>query len=198
MLYYIQMAVGAALIYNFALARFLGICPFLGVSKRLDTALGMSGAVIFVMTIAGFVTSLINIFLLRQTELFGYQVNLVFLQLLIFILVIASLVQLLEIVMQKVLPALYRSLGIYLPLITTNCAVLGAAQLNVMAGRGVWDSTFFSFFSGVGYAIALLIFSGLRERLDLAPVPRHFKGTAIAMVTAGILAMAFCGFSGVC
>ncbi len=194
---YLELTVGAALVYNFVLTRFLGICPFLGVSKRISTALGMSGAVIFVMTVASFCTSLIYNYLLKFA-LKDRIIDLTFLQVLIFILVIAALVQVIEIVMQKVAPSLYQALGIYLPLITTNCAVLGAAALNFNAGRSVLDATVFGCFSGVGFAIALLLFASLRERLELAAPPKAFEGLPIALVTAGILAMAFVGFSGLC
>ena len=194
---YLELTVGAALVYNFVLTRFLGICPFLGVSKRISTALGMSGAVIFVMTVASFCTALIYNFLLKFT-VGGKVIDLTFLQVLIFILLIAAVVQVIEIVMQKVTPALYQALGIYLPLITTNCAVLGAAALNFNANRGVVDATIFGCFSGVGFAIALLLFASLRERLELATPPKAFEGIPIGLVTAGILAMAFVGFSGLC
>ncbi len=194
---YVKLALGAVLVYNFVLARFLGICPFLGVSKRLGTALGMSGAVIFVMTIACAITAAINQYLLnfRWGE---KRFDLTFLQILIFILVIAALVQIIEIVLQKISPVLYRALGIYLPLITTNCAVLGSATLGAQMQYSVFKSTLFGFFSGVGFALALVLFSSLRERLELADIPRPFQGTAIALITAGILAMVFIGFSGLC
>ncbi len=194
---YLELAVGAILVYNFVLARFLGICPFLGVSKRLNTAMGMSGAVIFVMTIASCCTALIYRFLLHFSWA-GTVVDLSFLQVLLFILVIAALVQLIEIVLQKLSPQLYQSLGIYLPLITTNCAVLGAATINAEANRTVLEATLFGGFSGVGFALALLLFSSLREKLELSSPPAAFQGTPIALVTAGILAMAFVGFSGLC
>ena len=157
----------------------------------------MSGAVIFVMTLASLVTSLIYKYVLSQTFMIaGTAVNLVFLKILVFIVVIASLVQLVVIILQKISPPLYQALGIFLPLITTNCAVLGAAELNVQAARGVLGSTIFGFCSALGFALALILFSSLREKLDLALVPRPLEGTAIALVTAGILAMAFMGFSG--
>lgn len=194
---YLELTVGAVLVYNFVLARFLGICPFLGVSKRLSTAMGMSGAVIFVMALASCITSAISNYLLEFT-IAGTVVKLDFLRILLFILVIAALVQLLEIMMQKLTPALYRALGIYLPLITTNCAVLGAATINAESGRSVLDSTIFGAFSGVGFALALLLFSSIREKLELAAPPKAFEGTPIALVTAGILAMAFTGFAGLC
>lgn len=194
---YLELTIGAILVYNFVLSRFLGICPFLGVSKRLGTAMGMSGAVIFVMTIASFITSLIHCYLLKF-EIDGVSYNLSFLQVLLFILVIAGLVQLIEIMLQKLSPKLFQALGIYLPLITTNCAVLGAATINADNNRTVPEATVFGFCSGIGFALALLLFSSLRERLDLAEVPKPFQGTPIALITAGILAMAFVGFSGLC
>ena len=194
---YLELTVGAVLVYNFVLSRFLGICPFLGVSKRLSTAMGMSGAVIFVMTLASFITTLLYRNVL-QFSFGGEKIDLIFLQVLVFILVIAALVQLIEIMLQKLSPVLYQALGIYLPLITTNCAVLGAATINADNGYTVMESTVFGFFSGVGFALALLLFASLRERLELATPPEAFKGTPIALVTAGILAMAFVGFSGLC
>ena len=194
---YLELTVGAVLVNNFVLTRFLGICPFLGVSKRLDTALGMGGAVTVVMALASCITSVISNYLLRFT--FNDKViDLSFLRVLTFILVIAALVQLLEIILQKVSPVLYRALGIYLPLITTNCAVLGAATINAESGRGVLDSTIFGAFSGVGFALALVLFASIREKLELANPPKAFEGTPIALITAGILAMAFVGFSGLC
>lgn len=194
---YLELTVGAVLVYNFVLSRFLGICPFLGVSRRLGTAMGMSGAVIFVMALASCITSVISNYLLRFS-IGGKTVDLGFLRILLFILVIAALVQLLEVMMQKLTPALYRALGIYLPLITTNCAVLGAATINAENARSVLDSTIFGAFSGIGFALALLLFSSIREKLELAAPPKSFEGTPIALVTAGILAMAFSGFSGLC
>ena len=194
---YLELTVGAALVYNFVLTRFLGICPFLGVSRRIGTAMGMSGAVIFVMTAASFCTALIYNHLLKFTW-HGTVIDLTFLQVLVFILVIAALVQIIEIIMQKLTPGLYQSLGIYLPLITTNCAVLGSAALNFNAARPVFEATVFGCFSGVGFAIALLLFASLRERLELASPPRAFQGLPIALITAGILAMAFVGFAGLC
>ena len=194
---YLELTVGAVLVYNFVLSRFLGICPFLGVSKRLSTAMGMSGAVIFVMTLASFITTLLYRNVL-QFSFGGEKIDLIFLQVLVFILVIAALVHLIEIMLQKLSPVLYQALGIYLPLITTNCAVLGAATISANNGYTVVESTVFGFFSGVGFALALLLFASLRERLELATPPEAFKGTPIALVTAGILAMAFVGFSGLC
>lgn len=193
----LAITIGAILVNNFVLAKFLGICPFLGVSKKLETALGMSGAVIFVMTLASLVTAIIYKYVLSRTFMIGgTAVSLTFLKILVFIVVIASLVQLVEIILQKISPPLYQALGIFLPLITTNCAVLGAAELNVQAGRGILESTIFGFCSALGFALALILFASLREKLDLARVPRPFQGTAIGLITAGILAMVFMGFSG--
>ncbi|MBR7130992.1 MAG: RnfABCDGE type electron transport complex subunit A [Lentisphaeria bacterium] len=194
---YLELTVGAVLVNNFVLTRFLGICPFLGVSKRLDTALGMGGAVTVVMTLASAITSAISNYLLNF-RINGREVDLSFLRVLTFILVIAALVQLLEIMLQKVSPVLYRAMGIYLPLITTNCAVLGAATINAESGHSVLEATVFGGFSGVGFALALVLFSSIREKLELAEPPKAFEGTPIALITAGILAMAFVGFSGLC
>ena len=194
---YLELTVGAILVYNFVLSRFLGICPFLGVSKRVGTGMGMSGAVIFVMTLASAATSLVYRRLLRFT-VDGKVIDLGFLQVLLFILIIASLVQLIEIILQKFSPKLYQALGIYLPLITTNCAVLGAATINAKENHTVLEATVFGCCSGIGFALALLLFASLRERLELANPPQAFQGTPIALVTAGILAMAFAGFAGLC
>jgi electron transport complex protein RnfA len=186
---YLLLIVGAILVHNFVLTRFLGICPFLGVSKRLDTALGMSGAVLFVLTLASAVTASLNQLVLLPLKL-GYM------QIVVFILVIAALVQLVEVILQRFAPPLYRALGIYLPLITTNCAVLGAALISANQSYSIVKSTVFGAASAVGFGLALVLFSSLREKLDLARVPKSFEGTAIALVTAGILAMAFFGFAG--
>ena len=194
---YLELTVGAVLVNNFVLSRFLGICPFLGVSKRLETALGMSGAVIFVMTLSSCITSVIYNHLL-VFEISGKRYDLRYLQVLLFILVIAALVQVIEIMLQKLSPKLYQALGIYLPLITTNCAVLGAATINAKQGLSVLQATVFGCFSGVGFALALLLFASIREKLELADPPKSLAGTPIALITAGILAMAFIGFSGLC
>lgn len=194
---YLELTVGAVLVNNFVLSRFLGICPFLGVSKRLETALGMSGAVIFVMTLSSCITSVIYNHLL-VFEISGRRYDLRYLQVLLFILVIAALVQVIEIILQKLSPKLYQALGIYLPLITTNCAVLGAATINAKQGLSVLQATVFGCFSGVGFALALLLFASIREKLELAAPPKSLAGTPIALITAGILAMAFIGFSGLC
>ncbi|HXV20646.1 MAG TPA: electron transport complex subunit RsxA [Desulfuromonadales bacterium] len=181
--------VGAVFVNNFVLARFLGICPFLGVSKKVETALGMGMAVIFVMTVASVVTWFIQYFVLIP---FGIE----YLQTIAFILVIASLVQMVEMIVQKASPVLYQSLGIYLPLITTNCAVLGVAVLNIQKGYSFLETVIFALGASIGFTLAMVLFAGLRERLDLCPVPKSFRGTAIALVTAGLLSLAFMGFAG--
>jgi electron transport complex protein RnfA len=181
--------VSAVFVNNFVLARFLGICPFLGVSKKVETALGMGMAVIFVMTIASVVTWFIQYFIL-------YPFGIEYLQTIAFILVIASLVQLVEMVIQKVSPVLYQSLGIFLPLITTNCAVLGVAVLNIQKDYTFLETVVFALGASIGFTLAMVLFAGLRERIDLSPVPKSFRGTAIALVTAGLLSLAFMGFAG--
>jgi len=183
------LVIGAVLVNNFVLARFLGICPFLGVSKKVETAVGMGMAVIFVMTVASVVT-----FLIQRYILLPYGIE--YLQTIAFILVIAALVQLVEMVIQKTSPALYGSLGIFLPLITTNCAVLGVAILNVQKDFNFIETTVFGFSAAVGFTLALVLFAGLRERVALARVPVTFKGMPITLVTAGLLSLAFMGFSG--
>ena len=197
---WLAITIGAILVNNMVLARILGICPFLGVSKKLSTALGMSGALIFVMTIASFVASVLYNCLLKvklSVPALGLQnVDIGFTKLLLFIVVIAALVQIVETVLQKFSPPLYAALGIYLPLITTNCCVLGAAELNSKFDRGILASTVFGLCSGVGFALAVVLFASIRERLAIAKIPRPFQGAAIALITAGILAMAFMGFSG--
>lgn len=186
---YMLFIVGAILVNNILLTKFLGHCPFMGVSRRMDTATGMSMAVTFVMTMAGMITWLVQYYLLEP-------LSIEYLQTIAFILVIASLVQLVEIVMQKSLPALYRALGIFLPLITTNCAVLGVAIINIKEEHTFFDTIIFSFASALGYALALILFAGIRERFVLARIPKVFDGTAIGLVTAGFLALAFSGFAG--
>jgi electron transport complex protein RnfA len=203
---YLALIVGAILVNNFVLSRFLGICPFLGVSRQIKTSVGMSGAVLFVMTLATFVTSVIYNTLLVPDALLAEsslpllgtvaKADLGYLRTIVFILVIASLVQLVELSMQKLSPPLYKALGIYLPLITTNCAVLGAAVLCSDNNYPVLKSTVFGAASAVGFAVAIILFASLREKLDLAQVPKCLEGTAIALVTAGILAMVFMGFAG--
>lgn len=187
---YLLIFISAIFVNNIILSQFLGICPFLGVSKKIDTALGMGAAVAFVMTLATVVTWLIQIFVLNP---FGLQ----YLQTLAFILVIASLVQMVEIVLKKVSPALYQALGIFLPLITTNCAVLGVAILVIQKDFDLIQSIAYAFSTAVGFALALTIFAGIREQLELVRIPKGMQGMAVAMITAGLLSLAFMGFSGV-
>jgi electron transport complex protein RnfA len=186
---YFVLMVSAVLVNNFVLSRFLGCCPFLGVSKKLDTALGMSGAVVFVMTIASAVTWCLDRWLLFPNGL-GY------IHTLAFILVIAALVQFIDIAMKRFLPPLHAALGIFLPLITTNCAVLGVAEMNYASRAGFGEAVFFSFAAALGFGFALVLFSGIREKLAHADPPRCFRGIALALVTGGLLALAFMGFSG--
>jgi len=195
---YLLLVIGAILVNNFVLSRFLGICPFLGVSKKIGTAMGMSGAVVFVITAAAAVTWCLQAFVLKPS-------GLEYLQTIAFILVIAAFVQFLDTVMKKYMPPLHAALGIFLPLITTNCAVLGVAVLNAKAGsssihanadKGFVESVLFAFAASVGFAFALLIFTGLREKIERADPPRAFKGVAIALITGGLLSLAFMGFSG--
>ncbi|PKN80120.1 MAG: electron transport complex subunit RsxA [Candidatus Cloacimonetes bacterium HGW-Cloacimonetes-1] len=190
------MAMTAIFIQNFVLSRFLGLCPYLGVSKKLDSAFGMGMAVIFVMTLASAIT-----FLIRKYLLLPYGLG--YLQTISFILTIAALVQFVEMVIQKNSPALYKSLGVYLPLITTNCAVLGVAILNTsqMRSDGITtynflDSVLNGFFSGVGFTVVLMAMAGIRERLEYSDVPKAMKGMPIALILAGIMALAFYGFMG--
>ncbi len=186
---YIIIIISAVLVNNIVLMQFLGICPFLGVSKRISTAIGMAGAVAFVMVLATIVTYLIQNYVLNR-------LGLAYLQTIAFILVIASLVQLVEIILKKVSPALYQALGIFLPLITTNCAILGVAILTVQKDFNLIEGVVYAISNAVGFGLALTIFAGIREQLDLGNVPKGLKGTPIALITAGILAMAFMGFSG--
>lgn len=185
-----SLAIFAILAENFVLVQFLGICPFLGVSKKMDTALGMGMAVTFVMGLASLCTWAVNTYLLIPFGLDGY------LQTVAFILVIAALVQFVEMFLKKVVPALYTALGIYLPLITTNCAVLGVALLNTQKQYGALMSTAYGVFGGLGFTLAIILFASVRERLEFSECPKAFEGFPIALVTAGLLAMAFMGFSG--
>ncbi len=180
----------AALVNNFVLSQFLGICPFLGVSKKVKTAVGMGGAVIFVITVSSFITSLLYNYLLKPNDL-------TYLNTIVFILVIAALVQFVEMFMKKAMPPLYQSLGVYLPLITTNCAVLGVALLSVQNDYGVLASTVNGIGAAVGFFIAICLMAGIREKLENSNIPEAFKGTPIVLVTAGLMAIAFCGFGGV-
>ena len=181
---YILIFISAIFVNNIVLSQFLGICPFLGVSKKVNTALGMSAAVAFVMTLATIVTYLIQKSVLDP---FGLQ----YLQTIAFILVIAALVQMVEIVMKKVSPALYQALGIFLPLITTNCAVLGVAILVIQKDFTLLESVVYAFSTAIGFGLALTVFAGLREQLELANVPKGMQGVAITMITAGLLSLAF-------
>jgi electron transport complex protein RnfA len=186
----IMILISAALINNVVLSQFLGICPFLGVSKKTKTAASMGAAVIFVITISSFVTSLIYQFLL---EPFGLS----YLQTIVFILVIAALVQLVEMFLKKFSQSLYNALGVYLPLITTNCAVLGVALTNIQNGYGVLKSTFNGFATAVGFTIGIVIMAGIRERIEGNDIPKSFQGFPIVLITAGLMAIAFIGFSGI-
>ncbi len=187
----------AVLTENFVLSKFLGICPFLGVSKRVSTAFGMAAAVVFVITLAAAITWLVSHYVLTaDLNGDGQAGDLIYLQTIAFILVIAALVQLVEMAIQKLSPVLYQGLGIFLPLITTNCAVLGLAVLNDQRQYGFLEALVNGLAAAVGFGLALILFAGLRERLELAKVPRSFRGAAMALVTAGILSLAFMGFSG--
>ena len=186
---YFVIIIGAIFVNNIVLSQFLGICPFLGVSNKVSTSIGMGGAVTFVMAISSIVVYLIQYYVLVPLGI-GYM------QTIVFILVIAALVQMVEIILKKMSPALYQALGIFLPLITTNCAVLGVAILLVQREFNLLESVVFAVSNAIGFTLALVLFAGLRERLELADVPKAMKGVPIAILTAGILAMAFTGFSG--
>jgi Na+-translocating ferredoxin:NAD+ oxidoreductase subunit A len=186
---YFAIIIAAIFVNNIVLAQFLGICPFLGVSGKISTAGGMAGAVLFVMTIATIVTYLIYNFILIPFGI-GY------LQTITYILVISSLVQMVELILKKVSPPLYQALGIFLPLITTNCAILGVAILTVQKDLNLLQGVVFAVANAIGFALALIIFAGIREHLDLMGVPKAMRGAPIALVVAGILALAFMGFAG--
>lgn len=183
------MIIGCVLVNNIILAQFLGVCPFLGVSSKVNTSLGMGVAVMFVMALATLVTSLIQVYVLKPF-------NLIFLQTIVFILIIASLVQVVEIILKKISPPLYQALGIFLPLITTNCAILGVAiAVTQKPDFSIVFSTAFAVATALGFTVAITIFAGLREQLELVELPKAMKGVPIALITAGILAMAFMGFA---
>ena len=182
------MIIGAVFVNNIILAQFLGVCPFMGVSNKMSTAIGMGIAVLFVMTLATITTSVVQKYLLVP---FGLE----YLQTVAFILIIASLVQMIEIILKKTSPSLYQALGIFLPLITTNCAVLGIAILVTQKSFGLIDATLFTMFTGLGFLIAIVIFAGIREEMELVAIPKGMKGMPIALITVGILAMAFMGFA---
>lgn len=186
---YLYLVIGAIFVNNIVLAKFLGICPFIGVSKNLDSAIGMGFAVTFVMTLASIVSYVIDHYVLMP---FGIT----YLRTLMFILVIASLVQFVEIILHKFSPALYKALGIFLPLITTNCAILGVAQINSMKSFNFLQSMLHGFASGIGFTLALVLMAGLREKVELAKVPASFKGAPMAFILAGLMALAFQGFAG--
>ena len=186
---YFAIIIGAIFVNNVVLAQFLGICPFLGVSSKVETSMGMGAAVTFVMAIAAVVAWLIQTYVLVPLDI-------VYMQTIVFILVIAALVQMVEIMLKKLSPSLYQALGIFLPLITTNCAVLGVAILMIQKEFTLLQSVVYSVSTALGFALALVLFAGIRERMELEDVPESFRGTPIALVTAGILAMAFMGFSG--
>lgn len=183
------IAIGSAIVNNVVLSQFLGICPFLGVSKKVETASGMGGAVIFVITIASFFTSLIYKFIL-------VPLNIAYLQTIVFILVIAALVQFVEMFLKKAMPSLYNALGVYLPLITTNCAVLGVALTNVQKEYGILTGVVNGIGTSLGFAIAIVIMAGIREKIEYNDIPKTFRGTAIVLITACLMSIAFMGFSG--
>lgn len=185
----ILIAIGSALVNNVVLSQFLGLCPFLGVSKKVKTASGMGAAVVFVITIASLVAALIYRFILTPLDL-------TYLRTIVFILVIAALVQFVEMFLKKNVKSLYESLGVYLPLITTNCAVLGVALTNVQKSYGILESVVNGFATAAGFAVAIIILAGIREKMEYNDVPGPFKGMPIVMITAGLMAIAFCGFSG--
>ncbi len=186
---YLLILTGAVVVNNFVLSYFVGICPFIGVSKKLNSALSMGIAVTFVMTLTSVATWLINHFIL-------VKLSMKYLEYVAYIIVIASLVQFVEMFVKKSLPSLYRALGIFLPLITTNCAILFVALIQAMRNYDFLESTIFGFGAGVGFTLAIVIMAGIREQLELADIPRAFQGAAITLVTAGVLALAFMGFSG--
>ena len=202
---YLIIIITAVFVNNVVLSQFLGICPFLGVSKKISTAFGMSLALILVMGLATLVTYLIQNYVLVNTW-FGREINITFMQTIVFILVIAALVQMVEIILKKISPALYQALGIFLPLITTNCAVLGAALIVVtkefsFGGEphmmNLAESVVYSMSLAIGFGVAIILFAGMREQLELSNVPKSLKGTPIALITAGLLALAFMGFQGI-
>ncbi len=202
---YLIIIISAVFVNNVVLSQFLGICPFLGVSKKISTAIGMSLALVLVMGLATLVTYLIQNYVLVNTW-FGEKIDITFMQTIVFILVIAALVQMVEIILKKINPTLYQALGIFLPLITTNCAVLGAALIVVtkqfsFGGEphmmNLGESVVYAMSLAVGFGVAIILFAGMREQLALSNVPKAFRGTPIALITAGLLALAFMGFQGI-
>ena len=188
------IAIGSALVNNVVLSQFLGICPFLGVSKKVETAAGMGGAVVFVITIASFVSGIVYKFILANKAIMGGK--LVYLQTIVFILVIACLVQFVEMFLKKSMPSLYQSLGVYLPLITTNCAVLGVALTNVQKEYTILSGVVNGLGTSVGFLIAIVILAGIREKMEYNDISESFQGTPIVLITAALMAIAFFGFSG--
>ena len=186
---YFLLFIGTVLVNNFVLVKFLGLCPFMGVSNKIETAVGMSFATTFVLTITAALSYIVNSYILMPLDL-------MYLQTLTFILVIAVVVQFTEMVMNKTSPTLYRLLGIFLPLITTNCAILGLALLNINENHDFVESIIYGFSAGIGFSLVLVLFSSMRERLAASDVPLPFKGSAIAMITAGLMSLAFMGFTG--
>jgi len=193
----ISIAITYAIINNVVLSQFLGICPFLGVSKKTETAAGMGGAVIFVIGIASLVTGLINKFILANEALLNLGVDLRYLKTIVFILVIASLVQFVEMFLKKSMPALYESLGVFLPLITTNCAVLGVALNAITYEYNILETVVYGLATAIGFFIAIVIMAGIREKIEYNDIPKPFQGTAIVLVTAALMSIAFMGFSGI-
>jgi len=187
---FILIFISAVFVNNIVLTQFLGICPFLGVSKKIETAIGMTGAVAFVMTISTVLT-----YIVQKTVLDPFHIQ--FLQTITFILIIASLVQLIEIILKKISPALYQVLGVYLPLITTNCVILGVALLVIKKDFNLVESVVFAISTSVGFGLALILFAGIREQLSMVKLPKSMEGIPAALITAGLLAMAFMGFSGI-
>jgi len=186
---YLLILLGTVLVNNFVLVKFLGLCPFMGVSQRLETAVGMALATTFVLTLASVASWIVDYYLLQPFQL-------QYLRTLSFILLIAALVQFVEMVVRKTSPLLHQVLGIFLPLITSNCAVLGVALLNQRQGHGFLESAVFGFGAALGFSLVLILFAGIRERMELADVPRPFQGSAIALITAGLLSLGFMGFTG--
>ena len=190
------IAIGSAIVNNVVLSQFLGICPFLGVSKKTETAAGMGGAVVFVITISSFVTALIYKYILANSYLMSKGIDLTYLQTIVFILVIAALVQFVEMFLKKAMPSLYQALGVYLPLITTNCAVLGVALTNVQKEYNVLQGTVNGFATAVGFTISIVLMAGIREKIAYNDIPKSFQGFPTVLLTAGLMAIAFFGFSG--
>lgn len=181
--------ISSAIVNNVVLSQFLGLCPFLGVSKKINTAAGMGGAIIFVITLSSFVTSLVYQFILVPT-------NMEYLQTIVFILIIAALVQFVEMFLKKAIPSLYQALGVYLPLITTNCAVLGVALINVQNDYNILEGTVNGFATAAGFTLSIIVMAGIREKIEYNDIPEAFRGFPTVLLTAGLMAIAFCGFSG--